>query len=115
MALARMVLFRIQLPSLVLGGTGRRDQIGINARALSHGHAALSEMGLHRLKDEAFGSAVDLLAELEHLVHVPKARIVVTSGILSMIMSIPAKQRMVATSVSALFVPGTHRMHYCCI
>ena len=54
-----LVHLRIPCPLLVLGGTGSRDQGGIDDRALLYGHAVGLEVGLHRLKD--------LLAEIVRL------------------------------------------------
>ena len=49
---------RIPLPLFVFGGAGRRDQGGINDRALSHRHASCMEMGFHGLIDEVLCEAV---------------------------------------------------------
>jgi hypothetical protein len=42
---------RIPLPLFVLAGAGRRDQGGIDDRALAHRHAFLTEMGFDGVKD----------------------------------------------------------------
>ena len=52
-----LVHFRIPLPFLVFGGTGRGDQGGIEDRALAHRHAFLIEMGFDGLIDEVFCAA----------------------------------------------------------
>jgi len=42
---------RIPLPLFVFGGAGRRDQGGIDDRALPHRHAPSAEVSLDGLKD----------------------------------------------------------------
>ena len=50
-ALLGLVHVRIPLPVFVLGGAGRRDQGGIDDRALSHRHPLFAEVSLDGLKD----------------------------------------------------------------
>ena len=50
-ALLGLVHLRIPFPLIVLGGTGRRDQGGIDDRALPHRHAPMAEVSLDGLKD----------------------------------------------------------------
>jgi hypothetical protein len=45
------VHLRIPLPLFVFGGAGRRDQGGLDDRALSHRHAPCAEVGFDGLKD----------------------------------------------------------------
>ena len=65
-ALLGLVHLRIPLSFLVLGGTGRGDQGGIDDRALAHRHAFLIEMGFDGLQD--------LLAQLVLLQQVAKGQ-----------------------------------------
>ena len=64
LALAGLVHLRIPLLLLIFGGAGRRDQGGINDRALLHRHAVGLEVGFDHLKD--------LLAEIVLLQQVPE-------------------------------------------
>ncbi len=50
-ALLGLVHLRIPLASLVLGGAGRRDQGGVNDRALAHRHAPSSQERPYGVKD----------------------------------------------------------------
>ena len=55
--MSRSLSTGIPLPVLVLGGTGSRDQSGINDRALLHGNPSLLEMAFHHLVDEVLRSS----------------------------------------------------------
>ncbi len=46
-----LVHLGIALPLFVFGGAGRRDQGGIDDRALAHRHPLLTEMGFEGLKN----------------------------------------------------------------
>ena len=91
----------------VFGGAGSGDQGGIDDRALLHGHALLLEVGRDRFEicwpRSCFSTRCWML------------RIVVSSGIRSVIRSIPAKRRMVPTSINASSMAGSLRLYHCCI
>jgi hypothetical protein len=83
--------------------------------ALFPRHSLILEVSLHRLIDVVFYEAVDLLAEILLLSRWRKARIMVSSGILSLIMSMPAKRRVMGTLISASSMAGSQRSYHCCI
>jgi hypothetical protein len=101
-----LVHFWIPLALLVFRGGWSGDQGGINDRALLHGHASRLEMGFDGLKDS--------LAKIVLSNRWRKAKIVVSSGIRSLKMSIPAKRRMTGTSIRASSMAGSlnHLVHF---
>lgn len=97
---------RIQLPLLVFHGTGRCYKGGVHDRALAHRHTPRIEVDCDGLKD--------LLEQLVLLQQGPKVRIVVSSGIRSLISSMQAKRRMVVNSIPFSSMVGLMREYHCC-
>jgi hypothetical protein len=100
-ALLSLVQFWIPLSLFVLGGAGCCNQGGIDDRALAHRHSTQAEVSLDGLKD--------LLTQSHLSSRWRKARIVVSSGIRSLIRSMPANRRMVGTSIRAFSMAGSLR------
>jgi hypothetical protein len=95
----------IALPLLVLVGAERSDQGGIHDRTLAHRHAPRIEVGFHGLKD--------LLTQPLLFQQGKKVRIVVSSAIRSLISSMPAKRRMVGTSIRGSSIAGSQSEYHC--
>jgi hypothetical protein len=96
-ALLGLVHLWVPFSGFVFGGTGSRDQGGINDRALLHCHPPLLEVGLDRFKN--------LLAEVVLLKQMPECQD-------RCLIRVPAKRRMVATSISASSMAGSLRLYH---
>lgn len=106
-ALLGLVHLRISLSFLILGGAAYRDQGGIDDRPMLHSNVVGLEVGVHRLKD--------LLPRLRFSSMCRNARVVVSSGIRSLISSLPANRRIVDTSLNQRSsMAGSLKSHHCC-